>query len=247
MICRPQPEANRLADAFRAAGGDVRVLPMLIREPITDDPAIRTQILNIDEFEHVIAVSPYAARLLVDWLDTWWPQHPTGIQWYGVGAGTAAELQNAGLPTRQPDRGHTSEALLELDELQHLEHQKVLIVRGQEGRQLLPDTLQQRGARVTLLPLYSRFAPDYDGDTLNDCFNTFDPEVVVALSGETLNNLVSLSDNSGHNLKKTLVVVPVERIADQARAAGLRQTCIPGSLADSAIVEAVARQLSSPQ
>jgi uroporphyrinogen-III synthase len=245
LVCRPRPEAERLAGAFARAGAEVRVLPMLEREPITDDPAIRTQILNIDEFDHVIAVSPYAAGLLVDWLDTWWPQTPSGIVWYGVGAGTAAVLAAHHLDTRQPEHGHTSEALLELPELSRLEHAKVLIVRGEEGRDLLPDTLRARGARVTLLPLYRRFAPDHDEAALRHSITGFDPEVVVTLSGETLNNLISLGNNTGHNLEHCLMVVPVERIADQARKAGLRYTCVPESLADHAIVAAVADQLAS--
>ena len=126
-----------------------------------------------------------------------------------------------------------------------LEHEKVLVVRGQEGRELIPQTLERRGARVTVLPLYRRFCPDYDKATLNAMLNDFSPEAIVTLSGETLNNLIALSDNTGHNLENTLLVVPVERIAEQARLAGLRRTCIPGSLADSSIVAAVAEQLAS--
>lgn len=245
LICRPRPEAERLSEAFKAAGADVRVLPMLEREPLTDDPAIRTRILEIDQYRHVIAVSPYAAGLLIDWLDTWWPQTPSGIRWYGVGAGTAAVLAAYGLNTLQPVTGHTSEALLELPELKDLTHEKVLIVRGEQGRDLLPQTLTARGARVTLQPLYRRFAPDHDEATLRDSISVFDPEVVVTLSGETLNNLISLGNNTGHNLKHCLMVVPVERIAEQARRAGIPRTCVPESLADNAIVAAVAHQLAS--
>ena len=245
LICRPRPEAERLAEAFKRAGADVRVLPMLEREPITDDPSIRTRILSIDEFDHIIAVSPYAAGLLIDWLDTCWPQTPTGILWYGVGAGSAAVLSAYGLDTRQPINGLTSEALLDLPELAQLDHEKVLIVRGEQGRDLLPEALRARGARVTLLPLYRRFAPDHDESALQHSISAFDPEVVVTLSGETLNNLISLGNNTGHNLKHCLMVVPVERIAEQARKAGLRQTCVPESLADHAIVAAVAHQLAS--
>lgn len=245
LICRPRPEAERLAHAFSEAGAAVRVLPMLEREPITDDPSIRTRILHIDEFSHIIAVSPYAAGLLIDWLDTWWPQTPTGILWYGVGAGTAAVLSAYGLDTRQPSDGHTSEALLELPELAQLNHEKVLIVRGENGRELLPETLEARGARVTLLSLYRRFAPDHDEAALQHSITGFDPEVVVTLSGETLNNLILLGNNTGHNLKHCLMVVPVERIAEQARLAGMQNICVPESLADHAIVAAVAQQLAS--
>ncbi|KPP99303.1 uroporphyrinogen-III synthase [Marinobacter sp. HL-58] len=246
LICRPQPEADRLAGSFRNAGAVVQVLPLIAREPLPEDPATRTIILNLDEYSHVIAVSPYAASLLLEWLDTWWPQVPSGVHWYGVGAGTAAVLAGYGLNTRQPESGHSSEDLLQLPELSTLNHEKVLVVRGQEGRELIPQTLEQRGARVTVLPLYRRYCPDYDETTLKAMLNDFSPEVIVTLSGETLNNLIALSENTGHNLEETLLVVPVERIAQQARLAGLRRTCIPGSLADSTIVAAVAEQLASP-
>jgi len=245
LVCRPQPEADRLAACFREAGADARAFPLLVREPLPEDPATRTLFLNLDEFTHVIAVSPYAATLLLEWLDTWWPQAPTGIRWYGVGAGTAAILSEYGLDTHQPETGHTSEDLLQLPDLAALDHEKVLLVRGQEGRELIPQTLEQRGARVTVLPLYRRYCPDYDEVTLNAMLNNFSPEAIVTLSGETLNNLIALGENTGHNLENTLLVVPVERIAEQARAAGLRRTCVPGSLADSTIVAAVAKQLAS--
>ena len=221
------------------------MLPMLERQPITDDPSIRTRILDIDQFNHVIAVSPYAAGLLIDWLDTLWPQTPSGILWYGVGAGTAAVLAGSGLEARQPTDGYNSEALLNLPDLAQLEHQKVLIVRGEQGRDLLPEVLRARGAGVTLLALYRRFAPEHDDAATRHSLTAFDPEVVVTLSGETLNNLVCLSNNTNHNLKNCLMVVPVKRIADQAYEAGLRQTCIPESLADDDVVAAIAHRLAS--
>lgn len=246
LICRPRPEAERLAAAFQEAGARVQVLPMLEREPITDDPSIRSRIMDIDQYRHVIAVSPYAASLLTEWLDTWWPQTPTGVLWYGVGAGTAAVLAAYGLDTRQPAAGYTSEALLALPELARLDHEKVLVVRGEQGRDLLPQALKERGASVTLLPLYRRFAPEHDAAAVNHHLTRFDPEVVITLSGETLNNLISLGNNNGHNLEKCLMVVPVERVAGLARETGLTNICVPESLADHAIVAAVADQLARP-
>ncbi len=92
LICRPEPEASRLAHCFREAGADVRVLPLIGREPLPETPETHTLIQNLDHYSHVIAVSPYAASLFMALADNWWPQLPMGIRWYGVGRGTAAVL-----------------------------------------------------------------------------------------------------------------------------------------------------------
>ncbi|MGM0767854.1 MAG: uroporphyrinogen-III synthase [Pseudomonadota bacterium] len=243
LICRPEPEASRLASACRRAGAEVRVLPLIAREPLPETPDTRRVIQDLDLYSHVIAVSPYAASLFLELADNWWPQLPAGIRWYGVGSGTAAVLARQGLSPRKPADGWTSEALLALPSLQSFDHDKVLLVRGEEGRELIQQTLTGRGAAVTLLPLYRRHLPEYDKTTVDDALLNFNPEAAVILSGETLNNFIALSKNSGHNPDKTLLVVPAHRVAVQAHQAGLTQTCIPESLADTDIVATVAQEL----
>lgn len=244
LICRPEPEASRLARQFQSAGAETRVFPLVEREPLPETPERRTTILSLDEFSHVIAVSPYAARLLLEELDTWWPQLPAGLSWYGVGAGTANALAEHGLRPRKPDEGWTSEALLKLPSLASLNGDRVLVARGEEGRELIRNTLEARDARVTVMPLYRRFCPNYTEAQVNNALDGFAPDAVIALSGETLNNLIALSANCSHNLYDRPVIVPARRIADQALAAGFNAPCIPGSLADNDIVAAVAEQLA---
>ncbi|MBU2954705.1 uroporphyrinogen-III synthase [Marinobacter sp. F3R08] len=244
LICRPEPEASRLASQFRSAGADVQILPLIDREPLPETPERRTLILSLAEFSHVITVSPFAARQLLEEVDTWWPQIPTGIRWYGVGAGTAAVLAEQGLSPRRPPEGWNSEALLALPSLQNLQGERVLLARGETGRELIRETLEARGARVTLLPLYRRFRPNHPKERVRATLETFAPEAIVALSGETLNNLIALCANSSHNLYDSVLIVPADRVAEQARAAGFRNPCIPGSLTDNDIVARVAEQLS---
>lgn len=244
LVCRPEPEASRLASRFRAAGADVRILPLIDREPLPETPERRTLILSLDEYSHVIAVSPFAARLLLAEIDTWWPQIPMGLRWYGVGAGTAAVLAEHGLDPQKPPSGWTSEALLALPSLASLQGEQVLLARGETGRELIRDTLEARGARVRPLPLYRRCRPEYTAEQLRSQFQTFAPDALIVLSGETLNNLIALSANSSHNLYDRLLIVPADRVAEQARAAGFTNPCIPGSLADNDIVARVAEQLA---
>lgn len=239
LICRPEPEASRLADAFRLAGAHSRTLPVMERVPLPETPEQRQVVLDLDLYQHVIAVSPYAARQLLDRVDAWWPQFPTGIRWYGVGASTAAVLETAGLTPEHPADGFTSEALLALPSLQQLKHEKVLLARGDQGRELIRETLMERGASVTVLPLYRRQPANPSREQLTDSLDRFQPGVIVALSGETLNNFIALSNNSSHNWRKSLLLVPTERVARQARDAGFARVICASGMADEDIVNRV--------
>lgn len=245
LVCRPRPEAQRLQQSLASAGATARVLSLIERRDLPETTAQRALVQNLDQFQHVIAVSPHAARLLLDRIDPWWPQFPVGLNWYGVGAGTTAVFEAAGLTPFKPARGFTSEDLLALPVLQQVEQQRALLARGAHGRELIRDTLSQRGASVTELALYERHCPAVSAGELFDHLGGFSPHAVIALSGETLNNLIALGENSDHNLKQRLLVVPVERIAQQARAAGFQRVCTPEHLADEAIAECIARHLTN--
>src|SRR5690606_6025854 len=51
LICRPEPEASRLATAFRAAGAECRTMPLLAREPLPETPERRTVLQELDNFQ----------------------------------------------------------------------------------------------------------------------------------------------------------------------------------------------------
>ncbi|SFM01257.1 uroporphyrinogen-III synthase [Marinobacter zhejiangensis] len=245
LVCRPEPEASRLTASLEAAGAEARALPLLERAALPDSPEQRTLIQSLDQFHHIIAVSPYAARLLLELLDTWWPQPPMGIHWYGVGAGTASVLSEAGLATSWPEGGVDSEALLAMPSLNQVDGERVLLVRGETGRELIHDTLRQRGADVSILPLYRRQCPPQAKQQLPRLLASFEPDAVVVLSGETLNNFIALGQNSDHTLNQRLMVVPALRIAEQAANQGFRNTCVPDTLTDQGIIAAVAEYFAA--
>ncbi len=215
-------------------------MPLLERHVLEETPAQRTLIQNLDQFAHVIAVSPFAARLLLERTDAWWPQQPVGIKWYGVGAATADIFAGAGLKPQTSASGFTSEHLLELPDLAAPVGEKILLASGEQGRELIRDTLRLRGADVSRLALYRRQCPAYNRGEVEDALSTFSPEVVITLSGETLNNLVALSQNTNHNLKQQLIVVPVGRVAQQAKNAGFQRICQPAARDVGAIITCIA-------
>ncbi|PVY76923.1 uroporphyrinogen-III synthase [Tamilnaduibacter salinus] len=230
LICRPQPEGDRLATRLADQGATTRCLPLLERRSVPDSPERRTLIQELDRYQHVFAVSPGAARAFVNVADDWWPQWPVQLHWYGVGKGTADVLRTAGLPVTTPDAGHTSEALLALDALQELDGDRILIAKGRGGRGLLSHALTERGGRVDEMVLYERVPIRHDDKTVRDSLVGFDPQAVVVLSVETLNNLVSLGKNTDAALWQRTLLVPAARVAEKAREAGFQTVVTPDSV-----------------
>ena len=236
LICRPRDQAEPLSRALKEAGAETRILPTLEIHPLPLSAAQRSLVQNLDLYQVVIAVSANAARLFVEAADEWWPQWPTGITWLAVGQQTGAVLQAAGLPCEYPDQGMSSEDLLDLPVLASIEGQRILLCKGIGGREALSQSLQQRHARLDELELYERVIPDYEPGRIREALVDFDPQLIVALSGETLNNLCRLGQNTDRTLQERAVLVPGERVARLAIETGFGRILTPVELTPAAIV-----------
>lgn len=227
LLTRPQERASAWLQAAQALQMQVANVPLLALEQIPEDAQARHLWLNLDLFQHIICVSPTAAHALVQALDTYWPQPPLGIDWYTVGTGSAQILQAYGLaPVICPQvaQGDTSEALLALPELStaRLAQSRCLICRGEGGRMLLRDTLQARGASVTLLNVYRRRAPNLNTEQAHLlCQAPWD--AVVVTSGEALKYFTTYLATSPQSQRwLTPLLVPSARLMQEAQSLGFR-------------------------
>ncbi|WP_458526661.1 uroporphyrinogen-III synthase [Onishia taeanensis] len=104
LITRPGERAARLATAISAVGAAPEPLAVMRLEALPETPEQRSLWLDIDQFRRVVVVSPFAADCLVDALDRYWPQLPVGVDFYAVGAATAAILhERLGVRVHVPD------------------------------------------------------------------------------------------------------------------------------------------------
>lgn len=106
--------------------------------------------------------------------------------------------------------------------------------------------LEQRGAKIDYAELYQRALPTYSDSELNKALISFSPNILITLSGETLHNLVKLSQNRHikRNTKREItnltVLVPSERVAEQARSLGFNKILVPSALDEHALIECLA-------
>jgi uroporphyrinogen-III synthase len=123
---------------------------------LDETPAMRSIWMNLDEYQGVVCVSPTAAQVLIDALDTYWPMPPAEIHWLCNGPRTADILQSHGLTAIFPESGHTAEDVLQLQQAQVSANDKWLIVKGDGGRVTYRETFVTRGATVTEVSVYLR-------------------------------------------------------------------------------------------
>lgn len=245
LTTRPQAQADRLLLPLRAAGFVAENIPLLAIEPLDLEPAQRQCLLDLDQFHKVVVISPSAAAILLDQLEDYWPQWPVGVDWFTVGAGTHAVLQQAGITAAYPQAGDKSEDLLLLPELQALAGEKILLVKGLGGRPLLEETLISRGARVTSLPIYARVKPRLQLQQIHNLLQG-DFAVRVLTSAESLLQYAEFAATPDFNtglvqqqwLEQPLLV-PSYRIEQQAKTMGFRKVFN----SDGAGADAIIRRL----
>ena len=221
---RPARQAQGLTTALTNAGARVIELPLLEIIPLDLSAVMRQQLLDLDRYDAVLFVSANAARLGLAAVADYWPQWPHALPAYAVGPATKALLDDGGLCAIAPER-EDSEGLLALPGLTDVAGQRLLLFRGDEGRELLPDTLRSRGAMVDVMPLYTRRLP-------SDTFSRWQayammPDVVLLSSALIWQHWQQVAGSAA--LQPVLIAVS-QRLAGQVRAAGARRVfCSDGA------------------
>lgn len=252
LTTRPEAFAERLVLPLQQAGYQVVNQPLLALQPLELKPQQQQWLLDLDNFQRVVVVSPSAVVLLLEHLENYWPQWPVGIAWYTVGQGSQLSLAQAGIQASYPTTGDTSEDLLQHQDLQQLKGEKVLLVKGLGGRDLLKDTLSARGARVSVLHLYARVLPQLDKSAQYELLHG-EQEVLVVTSGDALHNYVQLvkaeftqQQQLTQALSRRWLIVPSARVAQQAQALGFTRVVSSAGAGAAAIVTAIQKLPNLP-
>lgn len=222
LLTRPVDESQALARTLAEVGVYSASLPLLEIEPLPVSEGNRSIIYNLAAYCAVIVVSKPAARLGLAMVDEVWPQPPMQ-KWFTVGAATAQILDDYGLQVFFPEHGDDSEALLELPQFQEAVSgydPRVLIMRGEDGRELLAERLRARGVMVDYLPLYRRNLPQYPAFALPDRVEAERLNGLVVSSGQGFEHLRELAGDAWPTLAQIPLFVPSPRVAEIAHAAG---------------------------
>jgi len=242
LVTRAEHQAGPLCARIEAAGGTVITFPAIAIGAVPDAAPARARFAELAHYDIVIFVSANA----VEWaLRTGLqPQALRNSRLAAIGRATAAALAEHGLEVGiQPRARYDSEGLLAEAALQHVAGQRILIIRGQGGRQHLAHVLRQRGAEVDHAEVYRRWRPAADSAPLLAAWQAGRIQVVTVTSREVLDSLWHMLPEEGRQrLRATPLVVIGERTAALARSLGFKHTAlIADPASDDGLVLALQR------
>ncbi len=221
LVTRPQGQGENLSELIEAAGGRAIRFPLLEIVPVPLDAEGPRTLADLAGCDWLVFVSSNAVRHGLACIRSVgepaaWPKVAA------IGQATADELERQGVEVDlAPKQQFNSEALLALPEFADVTGQRILIVRGAGGREVLADTLKARGAEVTYAEVYRRAASQVDPAPLLERWRSGEIDLVTVTSGEALDILeqIVVGDHSGQ-LRSTPLAVIGERIAQKARGLG---------------------------
>jgi len=237
LVTRPAHQAEPLIALLEAAGARVILFPTLQITPIPLTPALlmaRIEAADIITFISANAVY-YAQQLLTD--NDW----VAAKQIAAVGKRTALALNDIGWSADiLPDKHFNSESLLACHQMQEVVDQRILIIRGEGGRETLASTLRERGADVDYAEVYRREIPDADIELLLEVWRQGEIHVTTITSNSALENLMTmLGDDARRFIQQMPLAVFSQRQAYLARQVGCEADIIVATNAtNEAMVEA---------
>ncbi|PIE20439.1 MAG: uroporphyrinogen-III synthetase [Neptuniibacter caesariensis] len=248
LVTRPAHQAKALLQQLELQGAVPVSFPLLQIVPLSESDigyhALKQKFLDLDLYQHVLFISPNAVQLGYNWIDQYWPQLPLGIQWLAIGKQTAAKLSNYGIDAYHSALGYDSEALLQSPALQKVAGDKVLIVRGEGGRETLAKELSARGAEVSYAEPYRRKCPEYSHQEIQQALFSEPLDAILISSGAGLENLLGLiSNKDGKLITDSLfschLIVPSNRIKFKARQLGFNRITTASGPDDNSMINAL--------
>lgn len=242
MVTRPAHQAAKLAEGITAMGAEAFLFPTLAILPAVLTQEDKKKIQQIHQYDIIIFISPNAVEHGLNHIQAI-TKLPETTLLATIGQGSANSL-NAKLGKQAdivPKENFNSEGLLATDNLQNVSNQRILIIRGNGGREHLKQTLQQRGAKVDYLNVYQRIKPDTNTSDLVQYLQNNQIDAIVITSAESLKNLLELTPKevTSQLLKVPLLLIN-NRLIDIAKETGFKNKLYVATEAnDDAIIESL--------
>jgi uroporphyrinogen III methyltransferase / synthase len=218
VVTRARAQASELARRLAALGADPVELPAIRIVPRIDTDEVRMAVESLHTYALVCLTSTNGVQLLFEAMAAQ-GRDARALANAGVaaiGAGTEAALAAHGVIADIVPERFVGEELVDALAKLDLEGKPVLVARAAEARELLPDALRKRGAKVDVVTLYETVPEQPDPEEVE---RAREADFITFTSSSTVRNYL---DAAGNGVPKGARVVSIGPVTSQAaREAGL--------------------------
>ena len=239
LITRPEALADSLLQRIKKAGGIAQHYPVLRINGIEESADLSSSINNLSTFDIAIFISPTAVQKTLEKIKPL-PEH---LALAVIGRSTEAMLKKWGYQAQIIPDDFNSESLLQHPSLQQdkIIDKSIVIFRGVGGRDLLSNTLTQRGANVIYIETYKREKNPLASLSLEQLSHL---DALTVTSNEGLQNLFDLTDDKS-SLTELPIFVPGDRAQQLAKSLGFSHIIQASNATDDACLESLIKHFSA--
>jgi uroporphyrinogen-III synthase len=233
LVTRPEHQAAPLCRLLENQGAIALRLPAVDIKPLERGRALAARLGALEDFDLIIFNSANAVRFGAALLD-----QKRDLCLAAMGPATAHALNQAGYRVAvQPAAGFDSQGLLAHPKLEHVAGQRILLVKGSRGRELLEQELQRRGAQVIAAEVYERVPSAPSASVLNALEEQFAARAVHVVTATSVEIAESLLDLATPNLRAEFArvhwLVPSARVAEALDGRGIRAPRLTAASAEN--------------
>ena len=215
VVTRTREQASDLVAKLEEHGAECLEYATIHIEPVTDYRIFDEAVTTVAEYQWILftslnAVTYFFQRLFHLGLDS---RHLAGPKIAVVGRATAEELLKYGIKADLIPEQFTGEGLARALVQTQVDGNRILLPRALQAAELLPETLSDAGATVTVAPVYRNVPPLGRGDELRQHFLNGTIDMVTFTSSSTVTNfLAMLGTNDREELQKLFSKVTIAAI-----------------------------------
>ena len=241
LITRTRRQASELAAKIEALGGTPILIPTIEIVPPESYAALDAALASLVSFDWVVFTSANAVEVFQQRRDPSLTPGRIAV----IGPATARAAEEAGLHVDLIPARYVAESLAEALGPQ-VRGKRVLLVRAEQARDVLPEALKTAGADVTIATAYRNQIPEGSVAELRGMFAAKGnyPDAITFTSASTACNLVELLQAAEIKLPASVGLVSIGPItSDALRGLGLELGVEAAEPTLAALVEALTAYL----
>lgn len=216
LITRARQQAGQLSAELAKLGAETIEIPAIEIVPPASYKTLDAALQNLHGYQWLIVTSANAVRAIQERCAALnlSPADFSRLKIAAVGASTARALEEAGYPVAVTPKEYVAESLLvALDD--QTDGANVLIALAAGARDVIPETLKRRGARVDVVEAYRTVVPEESAARIAGLFAGGAPDAATFTSSSTVTNFFHLLREAGVDRPAPMRAISIGPITSQ--------------------------------